>query len=711
MQLEMGSGSEEEGLGQRSMSLAADRYTGQEETEMFHGTDSRSAQLIVRGQHFRPSAGGLLGAGVYVTRSRRKAEGYRVHHPNAGAVGRHGMNALLPDGSPDPGCVLKFRVRLGACKLMSRDTPREAFTTWHDDTVPDPTPRMRAAAVAAGKTYLSAAGGQGETRESRIRWNSARSEGCPCCPTHGRDCPGHPDKGHNNQLGEQPCLGRCEAGWRHCPLANSANEETCVYNPGRIVQIEIIDGPWLGPGDQQSAGRQFWAMHAGGRAAAVAAFLAAVPDPTRPSVAKLQSMIGQDGRLDLANQVTDAGPAAGLAQLPAEIEHLIGLRELILVGNVELRELPNSLCKLTTLEKLEVGYCGLCSLPDQLGELVNLKDLGLSGQSSMQGLPTVVCELTALETLNVDSSGLGSLPDQIGSLASLKTLVLDNNKELHELPDSLCQLITLENLSVSGCGLGLLPDQLGELANLKVLILGGNPELHKLPESLCQLVMLGMLQANGCGLGSLPDQIGSMASLNVLILGGNKELQKLPDSLCQLVTLLALDVSGSGLGSLPDQLGELANLQALALEGCLELRALPASLGRLQTLTTLDISLCPGLFGQSSMQGLPAVVCELTALETLAVQSCGLGSLPDQIGSLANLKTLLLVNNKELRALPASLGRLQTLTTLDISGCPGLATLQQLKEQGGVAAVQDYLRSRGKSTKPLRCCLCAGRPR
>ena len=62
----------------RPQSLAADVYAGREETEMFHGTDSHAAQLIVRGQRFRPSATGMLGAGVYVTRSRRKAEGYRT---------------------------------------------------------------------------------------------------------------------------------------------------------------------------------------------------------------------------------------------------------------------------------------------------------------------------------------------------------------------------------------------------------------------------------------------------------------------------------------------------------------------------------------------------------------------------------------------------------------------------------------------------------
>ena len=67
---------------------------------MYHGTDSRAAQLIACSQRFRPSVGGMLGDGVYVTRTRQKAEGYRIHHPNS-TSSRH--NLVRPAGQPDPG--------------------------------------------------------------------------------------------------------------------------------------------------------------------------------------------------------------------------------------------------------------------------------------------------------------------------------------------------------------------------------------------------------------------------------------------------------------------------------------------------------------------------------------------------------------------------------------------------------------------------------
>ena len=48
----------------RTISLSVDEYAGEEEEQAFHGTDSRSAQLIVRSQRFRPSSTGMLGVGV-----------------------------------------------------------------------------------------------------------------------------------------------------------------------------------------------------------------------------------------------------------------------------------------------------------------------------------------------------------------------------------------------------------------------------------------------------------------------------------------------------------------------------------------------------------------------------------------------------------------------------------------------------------------------
>ena len=114
----------------RTRSMKVDEYAGEEFTEMFHGTDSRSAQLIVRSQRFLPSAGGMLGKGVYVTTSREKAETYRVYHPLHGRPNAIQHNDPLPNGDPDLGCVLKFRARMGFCKTLAVGDP--LMSSWHD---------------------------------------------------------------------------------------------------------------------------------------------------------------------------------------------------------------------------------------------------------------------------------------------------------------------------------------------------------------------------------------------------------------------------------------------------------------------------------------------------------------------------------------------------------------------------------------------------
>lgn len=121
-----------------------------------------------------------------------------------------------------------------ACKSFTRDDDSKSMAKWHDpesDTsaVLMPTKSMRKAADKKGV--------------NTIRFNSAHSGGCICCPRHGEDCPGSPVNGHKPMPGTEHCEGRCKIGFRVCTSANSSWEEFCVFNPSRIHQIEILDGP------------------------------------------------------------------------------------------------------------------------------------------------------------------------------------------------------------------------------------------------------------------------------------------------------------------------------------------------------------------------------------------------------------------------------------------------------------------------------------
>ena len=222
-------------------------YSGEVQEVMYHGTNSRAAQLIASRQKFLPSATGLLGPGIYLTRTLQKAEGYRTHHPGAGVAGLGSeRNYPLASGEPDPGCILQCKVQLGACKKMSRDCPVGELESWHDTPVPDleQTTSMKRAAMDVRTLSGTTA----------IRYNSAFSAGCSCCPTHGDECPGSPVKGHRPLPGHKPCPGRCPTGFAKCPVAWSALEEFAVWNTERISEIVIVDGPE----ELIGYGKQWW---------------------------------------------------------------------------------------------------------------------------------------------------------------------------------------------------------------------------------------------------------------------------------------------------------------------------------------------------------------------------------------------------------------------------------------------------------------------
>ena len=82
----------------------------------------------------------------------------------------------------------------------------------------------------------------------------------------------------------------------------------------------------------------------------------------------------------------------------------------------------------------------------------------------------------------------------------------------------------------------------------------------------------------------------------------------------------------------------------------------------------------------------------------LDLQNCGLETVPPDVGQLVGLKVLDLSNNPKLWSVPAGLAHLPALTGLDISGCPGLATLQKLQAEGGLQAVLGYLKDRANPT-------------
>ena len=170
----------------------------------------------------------------------------------------------------------------------------------------------------------------------------------------------------------------------------------------------------------------------------------------------------------------------------------------------------------------------------------------------------------------------------------------------------------------------------------------------------------------------------------------------LPDEVGQLVGLKRLDLSGNPkLQSVPAGLWSLAGLEELDVRGCRALELEHSLVVQLRQQTKCEVKITMKDPANPAMAELQAKVDRDGRLD---LQNCGLATVPPDVGQLVGLKVLDLSDNPKLWSVPAGLAHLPTLTGLDISGCPGLATLQKLQDEGGLQAVLGYLKDRGNPT-------------
>ncbi|EMS67363.1 Putative disease resistance protein RGA1 [Triticum urartu] len=115
-----------------------------------------------------------------------------------------------------------------------------------------------------------------------------------------------------------------------------------------------------------------------------------------------------------------------LTGTPEIIQHLSSLNGLSLTGK-EHEELPKWLGELTSLERLCIdGYRGIKELDESIRKLTKLQELKLYNCNSMSSLPHWLTELTYLNTLVINfCEGIRSLPESIEKLTNLKKLKIN----------------------------------------------------------------------------------------------------------------------------------------------------------------------------------------------------------------------------------------------------------------------------------------------
>lgn len=119
-------------------------------------------------------------------------------------------------------------------------------------------------------------------------------------------------------------------------------------------------------------------------------------------------------RLDLSKQK--------LTELPAELEKLTNLNELVLKKN-KLIALDESITKLKYLQRLDISKNEFEVFPAQICRLVELRDLIIS-QNMIVGFPACIGNLRHLEYLDAYSNELSVFPAEMKQMINLKNMDL-----------------------------------------------------------------------------------------------------------------------------------------------------------------------------------------------------------------------------------------------------------------------------------------------
>ncbi|KAF3774291.1 Disease resistance protein [Nymphaea thermarum] len=340
---------------------------------------------------------------------------------------------------------------------------------------------------------------------------------------------------------------------------------------------------------------------------------------------------------------------------------LASLRVLHLSDCLHLKTTPD-FSTMPLLEKLSLDGCeNLREVHESIGDLQRLVVLNMSSCSKLIRLPDSFCRLSSLEELSLMHLRVKLLPSKIGLLKNLHRLYLYGCSDLEELPDSIGNMTKLEELDLNGCErLGTLPASVGNMEDLMELDLNGCG-IESLPSSISSLKKLKELKLWCCRqLSSLPDSVQSMTWLEKLDVRSCSKLTSLPDCIGRIENLVELNFDGQNMKELPDSIVSLENMKKLRLYWCSMLERLPDQIGRMTKLEKLDLRFC------KSLRTLPDSIGNMTNLVELDISFTGIEHLPSSIVYLEKLTTLRMLRCTKPRGLP--LGRMKGLQHLLVMG-------------------------------------------
>uniref|UniRef100_A0A6J0PE14 Receptor kinase-like protein Xa21 n=1 Tax=Elaeis guineensis var. tenera TaxID=51953 RepID=A0A6J0PE14_ELAGV len=280
-------------------------------------------------------------------------------------------------------------------------------------------------------------------------------------------------------------------------------------------------------------------------------------------------------------------------------------------------------------------------------------------------IPLRLYNFSSLYLFNVALNQLqGSLPPTLGNaLPRLNYLWLSGNHFEGPIPASLGNATRI--LEASDANGWTFLDSLNNCSFLQKLGLQINLFGGRLPKSITNLsIELQLLDIGGNHIsGNIPSGIENLFNLYALGFENNLFTGNIPEEIGKLQMLQLLYLHDSRLtGTLPSSLGNLTQLNKLRLDSNALEGPIPSSLGNLQHLADLNLS-------HNSLSGsIPKEIFNLSFLSNSVDFSYNylIGELPLDVGSMINLRALLLSGNKLSGQIPGTLGNCEVLENLFI---------------------------------------------
>ncbi|XP_058076058.1 receptor-like protein EIX1 isoform X2 [Magnolia sinica] len=313
-------------------------------------------------------------------------------------------------------------------------------------------------------------------------------------------------------------------------------------------------------------------------------------------------------------------------------------------------------------------------IPQFLGSMKELRHLNLSEAGFSGRIPHQLGNLSKLISLQLSSYPFSdSLSAKnlwwLTNLTSLKYLELSYvnlSMASHDWVHVMNKCPSLVELRLFECHLSYISPTLASVnfTSLRVLDLTLNHFNSTIPKWIANISSLVSLYLSFSNFdGPVPYQFSQLPNLEELQLGGSlcPNCSRLPEGSWSKLKILHLYFSELH-GGIPNSVWNMTSLKSLSfsfrenIRGCI-----PRAITKLVNLESLS------LYGGQMNAPIPEWFNELKNLKNLFLKGCMLGPIPASLGRLSSLQSLDLSWNQLNGSIPAALGGLSSLQSLDLS--------------------------------------------